>query len=185
MGRVFSQRTLKAGCRSCAFRGRLSFAWRKGRMRISWLRTPVTPWDGCETEKPWGGLCSHGVLVRGWSRISPGICEAGSAVTPGRGAEQMANRLHGSSAQKAASATECKECQRCVAGVSHRQDSLEDGPDQDSAFAPGGCQGQAVRRDQGWFNVGATDRALLSRREDAQGTERCSSLVYGHQSGLL
>ena len=111
------------------------------------------------------GLCSHGVLVRGWSRISPGICEAGSAVTPGRGAE--ANRLHGSSAQKAASATECKECQTRVAGVSHRQDSL----DQDSASAPGGCHGQAVLRDQGWFNVGATDRALLFHGEDAQGTD--------------
>ena len=139
VGSVFSQRTLKAGCRSCAFRGRLSFAPRNGRMRISWLRTPVTPWDGCETESHGGGLCPHGVLVRGWSRISLGICEAGSAVTPGRGAEQMAHRLQGSSAQKAASATECKECQRCVAGVSHRQDLLEDRLDQDSAFAPGGC----------------------------------------------
>ena len=59
----------------------------------------------------------------------------------------MANRLHGCSAHKAASATECRECQRCVAGVSHRQDSLEDRPDQDSAVAPGGCQGQAVWRD--------------------------------------
>ena len=29
---------------------------RNGRMRISWLRTPVTPWDGCETEKPWGTI---------------------------------------------------------------------------------------------------------------------------------
>ena len=26
-------------------------------MRISWLRTPVTPWDGCETEKPWEEDC--------------------------------------------------------------------------------------------------------------------------------
>ena len=87
----------------------------------------------------------------------------------------MANRLRGSSAQNAASATECKGCQRCVAGVSHRQEKLEDRPDQDSAFAPGGCQGQAVQRDQGWFNVSATDRALLFHREDAQGTEMCSS----------
>ena len=82
--------------------------------------------------------------MRGWSRISPGICEAGSAFTPGRGAEQMAHRLHGSSAQKAASATECKECLRCVAGVSHRQDLLEDRPDQDSAFAQG-RQSRAIK----------------------------------------
>ena len=82
--------------------------------------------------------------MRGWSRISPGICEAGSAVTQGRGAEQMAHRLLGSSAQKAASATECKECQRSVAGVSHCQDLLEDRPDQNSAFAQG-RQSRAIK----------------------------------------
>ena len=46
--------------------------------------------------------------MRGWSGVSPGICEAGSAVTPGRGAEQMANRLHGSSAEKAAKSLSAK-----------------------------------------------------------------------------
>ena len=80
---------------------------------------------------------------------------------------------------------ECKECWKCVAGVSHRQDLLEDRPDQASGFAPGSCSGPAVQRDQGRFNVGATDRALLFHREDAQGTEMCGSLVCGHQSGLL
>ena len=85
--------------------------------------------------------------LRGWLR--------------GRGDELVAHRLYGSSAQKAASATECKDCQKCFAGVSTRQDLLEDLPDQDSAFAPRGCSGQAIQRGQERFNVGPTDRALL------------------------
>ena len=36
-----------------------------------------------------------------------------------RGGEQLAHRLYGSSAQKAESATERKECRRCFAGLSH------------------------------------------------------------------
>ena len=27
-------------------------------MRTSWLRTPATPWEGCETEKPWSEIVS-------------------------------------------------------------------------------------------------------------------------------
>ena len=89
---------------------------------------------------------SYGVLACGWPRIFASICEAGSAVTP------VPN--------KATSSVECKECQRRFAGVPFGQDLLENYPDQDSAFAPGGCSGPAVRRSQGRFNGGATESCL-------------------------
>ena len=55
---VFSQRTLKSRLAEVAHSVAGSPSLRRnGRMRISWLRTPVMPLDGCETEKAMGEDC--------------------------------------------------------------------------------------------------------------------------------
>ena len=140
---------------SCAFRGRLSIAPRNGRMRTNWLRTPATPWEGCETERPWGKIVS---LRSTCARLAQDIYEhlrrTGCMVPVPK---------------KAASSAERKECQRCFAGVSLRQDLLENHPE----------GSRAAQRHL------LTDRALLFHQEDAQGTDMCGSPVHGHQSGLL
>ena len=67
VGSVFTQRDLASRLRE------LRIPWQAQFRPEEW--PDEDPWDGCETERPWER-----------SRISPGICEAGSAVTPGRGA---------------------------------------------------------------------------------------------------